>query len=99
MRGPITILLLLLPLGVWLTRVEVVGKKPPLGHAPAVAVRADPWRRTDRGWEDLRTWTWTNPRPQPARGPLHPALVAGMELLLSLAALLVADERRQPLAT
>jgi hypothetical protein len=51
------------------------------------------WRRAANGWEDRRTWTL------PARSwhpPLHPAVVAGLQIggVMSLLALAGTERRR-----
>jgi hypothetical protein len=43
------------------------------------------WRRTKVGWEDSRFW---NQKQQQDRLPVHPVLVALLQLLLSVGALL-----------
>ena len=54
----------------------------------------DPWRRTAEGWE-LRT-CWARAAPSPHH-PLHPLVVAALQVLLSLFALVAFPVRRLPL--
>lgn len=43
----------------------------------------DPWRRTENGWERIDQWE----PPAPRQDHVHPAVVATLELLISLGAL------------
>lgn len=58
----------------------------------------DTWRRTKDGWEQNTSWTVEPPLKLPFRGvtAIHPATVAMLQLLVSLAALIAFDptERR-----
>ncbi|MCO6457290.1 MAG: hypothetical protein J5I93_18485 [Pirellulaceae bacterium] len=56
----------------------------------------DSWRRTDQGWEDTRTWTTPARRPGVSIYRVHPLLVAALQLLGSLWALLAWATPRYP---
>jgi len=69
----------------------------PVQNAPA-DIDSDGWRRTAHGWEHISTWR----QPQPLtvkRGPLHPVLVAAMQLLIATGLLVhsIKDPEESPL--
>ena len=66
----------------------LAGALPSEPAAPRGDARPD-WRRTTHGWERLEL---QRPPPEPVRHGVHPAVVAGLEILLALAAL--AGEKR-----
>jgi hypothetical protein len=56
----------------------------------------NPWRRTPHGWQKVSYW---QPAPPPYRPALHPAVVATLEILLSLIALVAFAPQAGPAAS
>lgn len=55
--------------------------------------RSTEWRRTAQGWEDASRWqleSLPHPYPTPATA-VHPLVVASLELLISIGALVIAS--------
>ncbi|MEX0714378.1 MAG: hypothetical protein WD278_18725 [Pirellulales bacterium] len=55
----------------------------------------NPWRRTPHGWQKVSYWQ----PPPPYRPALHPAVVATLEILLSLIALVAFAPQAGPAAS
>ena len=87
MRLIVTILILLVLAGWLASRVEF---SPPSAQG---AVESGTWVRTVDGWERRSDWATSRPLYDPA---LHPLVIAALELLVSLAALIaVTDNAKQ----
>ena len=67
--------------------LEQVGRLEQERSGPRQIADANHWRRTHRGWEDTRRWVWPSSQRVAPAARIHPALVAGLQLLLGLAAL------------
>ncbi|WP_145055314.1 hypothetical protein [Lignipirellula cremea] len=81
-----------------LPAVEQTGSRPSIRRIKEAARPERPppheWRRTTKGWELVGEWP--SLRPEPIReAAFHPALLAILQLLLSLAVLTVAEPDRQ----
>ena len=82
----------------WLGLLAPAGTSQPLGPGAESASHDSStddqlpfgWRHTNQGWERIELWQLAPPRPSwmLSAASCHPALVAMMQLLLSLAALM-----------
>lgn len=79
------LVVLLLTSGLWLFALV----RMPADDAQVSSPAQDPWRRTTHGWERISDWNRENWNPL----PLHPLVVASLQLLLSLLGLLILDPR------
>ena len=90
-----SLLLALLSVGVWFPmptcpNSELLGDGGVDG--PPIA-----WRRTEHGWEDASRWHLDTPlHPYPTRSAaVHPCVIASLELLISLGALVIGSPRQR----
>jgi hypothetical protein len=74
-----------LPICILLMALAVVACRLDVRVPPGYDGRPARWVRTAQGWEDANRWQRALHRHRPA---LHPAVVAGVQLLTSLMALL-----------
>ena len=89
MRGLMTAVLLLVALFSLACSVEIPSQRGQLDTAGTLNGRqeiATEWRRTNHGWERYSDWFSQDP-PLPTATRIHPILVAALQMLISLGAL------------
>ncbi len=94
MRSIIGTLVILFLIGYLAAHLEMPGAR--LHASTAEIVVKDEWRRTAAGWESVDTWRHSRLAPpgQSAASRIHPLVVAALQVLVSLFALLWADRNQ-----
>ena len=95
LRRYVTLLLWLL-LALWLLTLPC--QVSHAGGDETANARVTCWRRTKLGWEDASQWMF-NVEPQPLPAPstaVHPLVIASLELLISVGALVLCTPSSRP---
>jgi hypothetical protein len=84
-------LLLIMVVVGWLASELPPAATPPSRSAGQSEDGAVRWRRTSDGWQDSSRWVTLRPTPRPA---VHPAVIALLEVSLTLAAMIALGDGR-----